>query len=544
MKKLILIFLSLLLFCGPIWAEDSLNDAFDTNGGITDEQAKDAKNFVHQGKKDEAIRTTCESQGLGSCSQADVDAQGSVMKGSFGMAVENKIGMLYGLLFGASGFMSGGGPTVNVVGKDQDIKALKAGEVKNDDGKVLKKKDKAESKSDYCIYGAMGYEMISTFIQQGMQTKIESDLKNEQDTQLKALLAVKKTHEARRKTCIYQGTVYAATSACYITRAAASKGRVVMDWQYWAKMSASAGLSALYYVKANKHKKAAEKVQEVIDALPKTGECNPWTKTACFCAEPTSKTAYAETYQEVCVLNKGNPETPKMAMGCGVMAGGKMSYDKDCKCKETNSCFKSKMAPVNFKFGLGNNFMNEANKGYDFLSSGDFDSGKFDSYSLQAGVNAAKIKEKMGVAGAPNMKLTAKQQKIADEFKGILPAGVAAMAATSPFVTPPGGFGNEGIKSAMDKLPAKLKEKIADTEPLKYTGGGAGFGSNDDSDEEITFPNSGEKEAQGGTEVLTFAEKAINNADVTNSPDTPIFDIISNRYMRSGRSKLQVEEPK
>jgi hypothetical protein len=43
---------------------------------------------------------------------------------------------------------------------------------------------------------------------------------------------------------------------------------------------------------------------------------------------------------------------------------------------------------------------------------------------------------------------------------------------------------------------------------------------------------------------LTFAEKAINNADVTNSPDTPIFDIISNRYMRSGMSKLQVQEPK
>jgi hypothetical protein len=84
---------------------------------------------------------------------------------------------------------------------------------------------------------------------------------------------------------------------------------------------------------------------------------------------------------------------------------------------------------------------------------------------------------------------------------------------------------------------------VSDTEPVKYSSGGPGFGSTaDEAGETITMP--GGEATQGGSEVLTFAEKAVENADVTNSPDTPIFDIISNRYIRSGINKLQVEEKK
>jgi hypothetical protein len=36
--------------------------------------------------------------------------------------------------------------------------------------------------------------------------------------------------------------------------------------------------------------------------------------------------------------------------------------------------------------------------------------------------------------------------------------------------------------------------------------------------------------SSASTEVINFAQKAIENADVSNAPETPIFDIISNRY--------------
>ena len=530
-----------------VWAqEDSLNSAFETSGNLTDQEAKEAKDFVHQGIKDETIKTECEKQGLGECNQNDVNKQGSVLKSDFGQALEQNIGKIYATIFGGMGFLGGSGPSVKVVSKDTAAAAKEAGGYKNADGKDIKKKDAAEQKADYCAYAAIGYELISGYIQTSLQNKIESDLQSEKDIQLKSLLALKKTHEARRKTSLYQGTIYGATSACYIARAASSQGRVVMDFQYWAKMSASAALSTLYYLKAKKHKDAAEAVQLVIDKLPKTGDCNPWTKTMCFCSEATSKTTYPDLYQEICVLNKGNPETPKMALGCGVMdEKGKMSFDKECKCKQTNTCFKTKVTRTGLKFGFGSNMMNQANKGFDLLGSGDFDAGQFDSYALQTGSYAAKMRDKIAVKGAPKINLSEKEKKIANDLKSDLPPSVAAMVARTPSMSLPGASGDGGAKSAMDKLPKELKEKVAETEPVKYSSGGPGFESVAATNEEgFKFPTVGESENQSGTEVLTFAEQAVNNADVSNAPDTPIFDIISNRYLRSGMNRLQIEDVK
>jgi len=519
----------------------SLNEAFETSGNLTDQQAKDAKNFVHQGQKDAIIATQCKDQNLGTCNQNEVNSQAAVFKGNIGAAIEQNIGKFYGLLFGASGFMSGnGGPTVGVVSKQN--KTAEGTFVK--DGKEVKKSEAADQKTDYCIFAAMGYEFISTYMQQGMQTKIEESLKEEKDLQLKALVALKKTHEARRKTSLYQGSIYAATSGCYILRAATSQGRVVMDWKYWAKMSAAAGLSTIYFIKAKKHKEAAEKVQTVISALPSVGDCNPWTKTACFCAEKTSKTLYPDTYQEVCMLNNGQLDPDKVAMGCGVMKDGKMEYDKDCKCKSSNTCFRPKISSPNMKFGFGNNMMNMANTGFDMLGNGDFDSGAFDTYALKSGAYATKVRNKIEPKGMPKVSLNQKEKEISDSMKGFLPESVAGLVAKSPSVTPPGGFGDNSLSTALDKLPKDLKEKIAETESSSDSKRGGGFAAVDDNEEMSFSLPGGEEQSQSGTEVLTFADKALEKADVTQSPDTPIFDIISNRYLRSGINKLQVEEEK
>jgi hypothetical protein len=225
---------------------------------------------------------------------------------------------------------------------------------------------------------------------------------------------------------------------------------------------------------------------------------------------------------------------------------GKMTFDKECKCKQNNTCFKAKVTSSGLKLNFGTNVMAQANKGFDMLGSGDFDAGQFDSYALHTGSYASKIRDKISVKGTPKFNLNDKEKKIADDLKGALPPSVAALVARSPSMTPPGASGDGGANTAMNNLPTDLKEKVAATEPIKYSGGGNGFESTAGGAEEgFKFPTAeGEGDNQGGTEVLSFAEKAINNADVTNSPDTPIFDIISNRYLRSGLNKLQVEEKK
>jgi hypothetical protein len=63
--------------------------------------------------------------------------------------------------------------------------------------------------------------------------------------------------------------------------------------------------------------------------------------------------------------------------------------------------------------------------------------------------------------------------------------------------------------------------------------------------ETFELPKIGDESAQeDGVEVLEFAEAAISKADVSNAPETPIFDIISNRYKRSGWTKLEQAESK
>jgi hypothetical protein len=105
-------------------------------------------------------------------------------------------------------------------------------------------------------------------------------------------------------------------------------------------------------------------------------------------------------------------------------------------------------------------------------------------------------------------------------------------------------LGEKSLSTALDKLPKDLKEKVAETEKSSDGKRGGGFSAVDD-DEELGFSMPGkEEESQAGTEILTFADKALEKADVTQTPETPLFDIISNRYIRSGINKLQVEEEK
>lgn len=539
MKRSTLFSLTLLSFLlMNLGHTQSLDSAFSTSSTMTDEEAKAAKDFVHQGEKDAAIKKNCEKEGLGNCNIDDVNKQGAVLgQGDFAQAIENNIGKFYGTIMGAMAISGGGKVTVT------DKKAA--------EGKSVKEQKKiGEQKTDYCSYAAMGYEIISAAMQTGAQDKIANETAKIEDLQVRSLVALKKTHEARKKTATYQSAIYGATSACYITRATGvldGGAKVALDWQYWAKMSAATALTTLYIAKAVKHKNAAKAVQAVIDGLPKTGDCNPWTDTKCFCSAASSKELYAQEYQEICVLNNGNAEIPKVAMGCGELVNGKMTYDKECKCKQTNTCFKANVKATNPKFQLAGNFMNQANKGFDLLSSGDFDQGQFDSYALQAGVNASRLKDKIAPIGQPKIPLDAKEKEIAqDLLESGIPATAAAAIANSPMASPPGGFANDGTQAALDKLPDNLKSKIGSTEPIKYSKGGPGFGTTSaDEEEGFVMPTFGqEKKAESGTEILSFAEQAVNQADVTHTPETPIFDIISNRYKRSGWTKLQPADTK
>lgn len=518
MKYLFLIFLLSSFSITRVAAQgDSLDAAFANPTDLTDQEVKNSQEFVHQGVKDRAYQEGCAK--LNNCQEPDD-----------GLPLETIIGKAYALIFG--GMIDGGKPTLNKrTPKAEAPKADVGTSTPPADGKAKK-----ETMNDYCMYAAMAYETLGGLIQQNLQSKADQSAAKTNDIQLQALINLKETHKARKTTATWQAGIYGAIASCYGVMAFTG---AALDWKYWSKLGGATALTGLYLKKANKHAKASKKVQAVIDSLPKAGDCNPWTGTACFCKESTSKDLYPAEYQEICILNNGNFETPKVAVGCGTMVNNKVQYDKDCKCKASNTCLKSSLSNFKPSIGLGTNFMNSANTGFDLLSNGEFDEGKLSEYATGAAAMAGNMKPTKNPI--PKVSLTPEQQKEAEQLKPAL-GNLAGLAAASASTRPSGSINDSGSASsaAISKLTPELKEKLAEGIKGNYKKGNSGFNSGSN-EPEFTFPGlpTQAPAASESTEVLTFAEQAVMNADVTKTPETPIFDIISNRYRRSGWERLQ-----
>jgi hypothetical protein len=524
---------------GSFGSSSSVDTVFQKPGGLTDQEANEAKTFVHEGRKEAVYEKSC----------AEND---NVCNGKSAQAgIEDQIGKLYVLVFGGMGIMGGGGPSVKIAQKPDAAAGAKTGASATADTTAAAgdtsqaaggaaKKPEADKSADYCLYGAIAGEGLATLMQGSEQNKASQEAANLNDPQLAALVQLKETHKARKKTSTYQSVVFGATAACYAARKLLQPA-VVMDAQYMIKMAAAAGISALYMKKAAKHADAMKKIQKVIDSLPKAGDCNPWTGTSCFCKEPTSASLYPGQYQEVCMLNNGIADGPKDNMGCGTVSNNIVTLDQDCKCKQSNTCFGPILKFPNPSIGLGANFLSAANTGYSLLDPSQFDEGKLKDYSNAAAALNNKLKPNL--ANVPDATLTPAQQKVADDLKDVVPPAVANMAAgmNSSGSTADGQM-NSGLATSVSGLPAALKKQVGASEVsgnYRSSGGTSEVGGAGDSTPAFTMPGMGQQAPTGGTEVLSFADKAMKNAEISNRPDTPIFDIISNRYRSSGWNRLK-----
>lgn len=521
-------FFILLLVHQILWAQ-TIDSTFSNPTTLTDSQMNTAKTFEHQGVKDQAIATGCAQKGLKGCKAIDD-----------GVNLESLIGKAYAML----GVLTSGGiiPTLTSKPKSETPTTATADASKPAaDAARSTEAAKPETQYDYCMMVAMGYEALGGMIQTNLQKKADSKASGISDTQLQSLVSLKESHKARKTTAKIQSTIYAGVTACY--GAMAYSGKIALDWKYWAKVAGSTALTGLYLRKVAKHDDAAKQVQAVIDSLPKAGDCNPYTGTTCFCAEATSKNLYPVEYQEVCVLNKGSTDANLVDVGCGTVVNNTLKFDETCACKTTNTCLKSTLSSAGFQVSTGANLMTQANTGFDLLSNGEFDSAKVDSYLASAAVQNSKLKGKVEGSVPPAPTLSAEEKKIAEELKPYMPTSMANAAAAGPSTYPNGGSADSIPSAGISKLPAEMKQKLASAIGVSYKRNGGGFDNSQDSSPQMAFqmPNFGaaNKEEAPGTEVVSFAEQAISKADVSNAPETPIFDIISNRYKKSGWDKLQ-----
>jgi hypothetical protein len=517
---------SLFVWGQPIDDPNNLDAQFSNPTDLTDKQMDQAKDFVHKGIKDRVIQDKCKE--ISDCKDKE------------GFPLEDMIAKLYGVL----GLFTGGtgGPSLNKPSTKAQIDKANAATAEAQaqaapGTKVDPVKPEKDKQTDYCMMVSIAYEAVGGMIQQSLQKKAENT-EGQGDAQLQALMSLRETHKARNKTAKYQSYVYGAVTACYAGLLAT--GTVSADTNLILKLTGSATLAALFIRKAQKHEKAMKKVEEVIAALDWAGKnCNPWTRTSCFCSEMTSKTLYPIEYQEVCVLNNGNFNTPKLSLGCAAVEEDKIKFDQECKCKQSNSCVRSPLKAYTPNFGLGGNLMAESNKILDMIGSGEFDQGQLDRATLKQLATANGIKFN-NIDNLPVPKLTESQKKMAKELSNFMPPQAAAIAAAVKPVTSRFTDSNPG-SSAISKLSPEVKSKLGEAIDVKYNSGGGGVATAD-TIPEFTMPKIGgdeKKEDEGGTEVITFAERATAKAEVSNSADSVIFDIISNRYRTSGWKKLE-----
>ncbi len=508
--------------------------------GLTDEQAAEAAAFMHSGRREAVMKTGC--AGLDKCQTSSVE-NGVIMNNAIGGALEANIGKLYVGIFGASGFLTGGGGPSNALKNPTAAVPATPGTP----GVAGTPEVAAKTKTtDYCMWGAMGWEMLAGAMQAGMQKQATQDTASLNDPQLAALVNLKEAHSARKKTSLYQSTAYGAVTACYMAQAVMPP-KPAMDWKYITKMSSAAAISALYLLKSKKHADAMKKVQKVIDSLPKAGDCNPWTGTACFCGEATSKTLYPNQYQQVCVLNAGNIAGTKSDLACGVLKNGVMTVDQTCACKSNNSCFTTTIRGFNPQFSLGTNMMDLGNRGFDLLTKGEMDEAELNKYSTASAALASKVLGKIDTSSVPRVNLTDEEKSLAANFDDLMPASVAAQIASNSSGTPSaGGLMNGATANALENLPASVKSRVESAEVSgNYRQNNSHQNSAINNSEELVLPQMGQAAASNNNEVVTFADRAVNRAaDVSRNPDTPIWDIITNRFRQSGWKKLQPEENK
>lgn len=517
---------SLGVYGQPIDVSNSLDSQFSNPTNLTDKQMDQAKDFIHKGIKDRVIKEKCKA--INDCKDKEE------------FPLEDMIAKLYGVL----GMFTGGsgGPSLNKPSTKAQIdaanKATAEAQAKVTDGsKVDRVKPEQNKQTDYCMMLSIAYEAVGGMIQQSLQKKADNT-QSQGDAQLQALVSLRETHKARSQTAKYQSYVYGAVTACYAGLVAT--GTVSPDTKFILKLTGSAALTALFIRKAQKHEKAMKKVEEVIAAFDWAGKnCNPWTKTSCFCSEMTSKTLYPTEYQEVCVLNNGNFDTPKVALGCASVVENKVQFDKECKCKQSNSCLRSPLKTYNPNFGIGSNLMAESNKIFDMIGNGEYDQGELDRATLKQLATANGIKFK-NINKLPSPQLSDNQKKMANVLSQFMPPEAAAIAAAVKPIKSKLGESNPG-SSQIGKLSPHLREKLGEAIDIEYRSGGGSI-ETVESMPDFTMPKTGAdtEEANGGTEVLTFAERATAKAEISNSADSLIFDIISNRYKASWK-KLEPE---
>lgn len=509
---------------------------------LTDAERVMSNEYVHDGRTQRIYREECGEDNRALC-EGRKNPNGKSLIGLDDATME-MMAKAYSMTVG---FAGGDFKKADKTGSEKTGKNQKG--PKNSDGdssSSAKKGEEDDTVSDYCKYIPMGVEGLAMFQQMSAQEDIKKMSSSSGSRQRDTLLQAAESHEERAKQAKIQATGWTASLACYSVYAALPS--VSFDWKLGVKLAGSALFSAHYWDSVGRHEDDAEEVRKIAHKLPSKGDCNPVTDRLCYCTEESTRND-----PDFCMPEIRNRYVDKMAEFTTPCLDNKGKTDVECQCRDTNSCFDRKIED-----GLrGVGFSTSDLKGIrpvQELSRGSLSSSGLNQAQRANSAIRDRVRKKLGrkiSKLANSKKLTPKQQSDADALaKKGFPKPMAEILSAAPMNS-----------EAQKKLAEMKKENIG---PKNYNAntkghrpkessiratGGAGLnpGSRAEEDSGNEFSdmmkklNGEEGREMASGQVLRFAERAQNAAQISKREDTFLFDIISHRYQKTAWKRFDVD---
>ena len=387
----------------------------------------------------------------------------------------------------------------------------------------------------------MGTEAIALASQVVQNEAIVEVPLSKENAQKESLYQIKRSHESRIKVSEIQEKGWGATSICYVAQSAAY---MTVDLKSLAAAGAAAWLAKYYHDIKKEQEKRVQLIQDLIDKLPNTGDCNPITERNCYCEEETSKAE--PIYMKYCWPTAYQEYTDNIDNRISCL-DDEMKEDPECLCIGTNTCYDMTYSKMVANFPNKAALTAEVLPTISSLSRGDISGA--DVTGVNTNLNAA------------TKKLTQKDRDKVNSGKGVDPnklnlltsSGMdpaLAKAILQSELSAKGLRASQKFKkgsSSPGSNPSLKDEKSApkgDSQIMFFDGKGIQkkkARSNRNNDYQNQYKKKTSKKIPTG-QLMRFNQRASNKAQINRNKKRSIFDIISRRYQVSKWRKM-VDSP-
>ncbi len=387
--------------------------------------------------------------------------------------------------------------------------------------------------------GVMGLSLSTMLSQNKMQKKYNKT--SMEIAQSEALYTIANNHELKRKSNVTQGTIFGTVATCFGVASAIefSKYNIPKGIEYAVYTGLAGTLSTLSLKSAKRHKETRDEALTAARKIPKKGECYPGTP--CFCAEQreVSEAAHSLEFEQNCIadeLQRG--DSTHIGMAC---LDGRGQADPTCECRANNTCLDNALNFEIRNMDLDPGIESNLTDSFSIIARGELSAADRNKIGKRADY-FSKLAEKQTNKALAGQNLKAGDPKLAKAYRAAGMSPATALLASQAKLTP--------------KHKKRLTQVTGRTVAKSYTRRGkktrkrrttvSKLPSFDFSSNDIFKKLQGQEKEASMDPAERLREykrrraqrRAVAMAEINPLENEPIFNIISQRYLKSGLIKL------